>query len=319
MPSKIASTPGATAGTGSSWGRSAARTIRAMRLIASSAISYLSIRASSVQRPLRWPSSAPRTSKGMAPTPDTSQVLGTNSKVAPGSTKRRMAQAVAMRSTWIRSRLMKCMVSVSSVRIVSDQGQFRADALAEREATVDGPRGLRAARRVEVVACADLAEAALQRHQLLLGPQPQPMVVIRAGVFGGPHQEGLGVRAELFVLRSAVGTHLVTHVSLLGLAQIHHRHDPGVPAELLYLLSQPVQLLLKIISIRQDGGSRRQHRRSQPPQRAPHRDPRRTRPARQPPGKDEPPRCGVSHGRLAHADASGRRPCIARIGYERAR
>src|SRR5262245_46950407 len=117
----------------------------------------------------------------MPAAPETSLVLGTNSTVASASTKRRMAQAVAMRSAWVRSRVMKCMVSASSPRtVVGDQGQLRADALAEGEAAVDGPRRLLAARCVEVVARADLAEPALERQQLLLGPQPQPVVVVRA-------------------------------------------------------------------------------------------------------------------------------------------
>src|SRR5215468_7611494 len=132
----------------------------------------------------------------MPPAPETSLVLGTNSKVASASTKRRMAQAVAMRSTWIRSRVMKCMVSASSLRVVvGDQGQLGADALAEREAAVDGPGRLLAARCGEVVARADLAEPALERHQLLLGPQPQPEVVVRPRVLRCPHEERVGVGA----------------------------------------------------------------------------------------------------------------------------
>src|SRR5215813_2826273 len=132
----------------------------------------------------------------MPSAPETSRVLGTNSKVASASTKRRMAQAVAMRSTWIRSRVMKCMVSASSMRVVvGDQGQLGADALAEREAAVDGSRRLLAAWCVEVVARADLAEPALAGHQLLLGPQPQPKVVVRPRVLGSPREEGLGVGA----------------------------------------------------------------------------------------------------------------------------
>src|SRR5258706_13712256 len=108
-----------------------------------------------------------------------------------------MAKAVAMRSTWIRSRVMKCMVAASSLRmVVGDQGQLRADALAEREAAVDALGGVLAARRVEIVARADLAEATLQGDKLLLGPQAQPVVVVRPRVLGRPHEERSSVHAE---------------------------------------------------------------------------------------------------------------------------
>src|SRR5436853_5292810 len=110
-------------------------------------------------------------SNGMPAAAETSLVLGTNSKVASGSTKRRIAHAVAIRSTWIRSRVMKCTAS-SAHHAVRDGGQLAADALAKDQAAVDRQRRLDAAGRVEVVTVADLAEAPLQGDQLLLGPEP---------------------------------------------------------------------------------------------------------------------------------------------------
>src|SRR5207302_10246406 len=99
----------------------------------------------------------------MPPAPETSRVLGTNSKVASGSTKRRIAQAVAMRSTWIRSRVMKCTVFASSA--VGHRGQPGADSLSEGQAAVDRPRRAGSPGCVEVVPCPNLAETALQGDQ----------------------------------------------------------------------------------------------------------------------------------------------------------
>src|SRR6266568_8185367 len=59
--------------------------IRAIVLNPESRSSYLSIKASKVQRPPLWPSPAPRTSNGTASMPRTSRVRGTNSKIASAS------------------------------------------------------------------------------------------------------------------------------------------------------------------------------------------------------------------------------------------
>jgi hypothetical protein len=180
MPSKMASTPGATAGVGSSCGRSAPNDPRhaRQRLVPELVLVDQSLQraAPTMVAELHSPE-VERDARDGGEVP----VLGTNSNVASGSMKRRMAQAVAMRSMWMRSRVTRCTNGPSTRSAIRHRGQLRADALPKGEALVDRLRGLSSATGAEVVSIPDLSESALQGDQLLLRSEPLGKVPFKAG------------------------------------------------------------------------------------------------------------------------------------------
>src|SRR5205807_9496164 len=98
-----------------------------------------------------------------------------------------------------------------------------ADALAEDEAAVDRAGRLGATGRVEVVTVPDLAEAALQGDQLLLGPEADGRGGVGPGVLGRAAQERGRVRLQLLVLPVTVVVYLIVEPALLKLSELRHR------------------------------------------------------------------------------------------------
>src|SRR5579872_7514100 len=96
-------------------------------------------------------------------------LLATKLKVASGSTKRRIAHAVAIRSTWIRSLVTNSIALTLKLRMPVGHGlQLAADPLLEGQTPVDGRGRFISTGGGEVVSLADLVELALKSHQLLL-------------------------------------------------------------------------------------------------------------------------------------------------------
>src|SRR5476649_2544656 len=88
-----------------------------------------------------------------------SLLRGTKLKRASGSTKRRIAHAVAIRSTWMCSLVTNSTAGLVKIRMrVGHRLQLSADPLLERETPVDGRGCLTTTRGRQVVSLADLLE-----------------------------------------------------------------------------------------------------------------------------------------------------------------